>query len=145
MQEYRDAIKRSFRYLEEDNALLIEPVSIEHSDELYYFKNPKNRHSLIVAVDSILKSIGHVMSGHEKEFLKHEPSFIIGRAYCVSIEKAYTFIVPYVVEEKMDKKFKEMCRNAKIEPKMRGYLATHPQALEVILRLKDVQGPLQYD
>jgi tRNA(Ile)-lysidine synthase len=145
MQEYRDAIKRSFRYLEEDNALLIERVSVEKTHELYYFKNPKNRHSLIVAVDSILKSLGHVMSGHEKEFLKHEPSLIIGRAYCVTIEEAYTFIVPYIIEEKMDKKFKEACRNAKIEPKMRGYLATHPEVYEIMLRLKDAREPLRYD
>ncbi|MDP2077465.1 MAG: tRNA lysidine(34) synthetase TilS [Sulfuricurvum sp.] len=145
MQEYREAIKRSFRYLEEDNAALIKEVCIEHIGELYYFLNPKNSHSLIVAVDGILKSLGHVMSGHEKELLKQESSLIIGRTYCVSIEEKYTFIVPYITEEKMDKKFKEVCRNAKIEPKMRGYLATHPQALEVILRLKDDQAPLRFD
>ena len=145
MQEYRDAIKRSFRYLEEDNALLIQRVEVEKTDELYYFKNPKNRHSLIVAVDSILKSLGHVMSGHEKEFLKQESSLIIGRIFCVSIEEKYTFIVPYTLEEKMDKKFKEACRNVKIEPKMRGYLATHPKAYEVMLRLKDAQAPLLSD
>ena len=145
MQEYREAIKRSFRYLEEDNAALIQSVAVEHSDKLYYFKNPNNRHSLIVAIDGILKSLGHVMSGNEKEFLKHESSLIIGRAYCVSIEDKYTFIVPYSVEDKMEKKFKEVCRTAKIDSKMRGYLATHPEALNVILRLKDVQVPLQYD
>lgn len=145
MQEYRDAIKRSFRYLEEDNAALIQNVAVKQSDELYYFKNPQNRHSLIVAVDGILKSLGHVMSGKEKEFLKQVQSLIVGRMYCVSIEEDYTFIVPYSVEEKMDKKFKEACRHRKIEPKMRGYLATHPDALEIILRLKDAQAPLQYD
>lgn len=145
MQEYREAIKRSFRYLEEDNAALIEKVFIEQSDELFYFCNPKNNHSLIVAVDGILKSLGHVMSGNEKEFLKQGTSLIIGRTYCVSIEEEYTFIVPYSVEEKMDKKFKEVCRNARIEPKMRGYLATHPAALNVILRLKDDQGLPQFD
>lgn len=145
MQEYREAIKRSFRYLEEDNALLIEKVTVEQHNELCYFKNPKNSHSLIVAIDGILKSIGHIMSGHEKEFLKHGTSLIVGRAYCVSIEEEYTFIVPYTIEEKMDKKFKEVCRNAKIEPKMRGYLATHPEALNVIRRLKDDQGLPQFD
>ncbi|OYZ66133.1 MAG: hypothetical protein B7Y17_02145, partial [Sulfuricurvum sp. 24-42-5] len=145
MQEYRDAIKRSFRYLEEDNALLIENVTVEQTNELYYFINPKNSHSRIVAIDGLLKSLGHVMSGSEKELLKQVPSLIVGRTYCVAIEKAYTFIVPYVIEEGMDKKFKEVCRHARIEPKMRGYLATHPQALEVILRLKDDLTPLQYD
>jgi tRNA(Ile)-lysidine synthase len=145
MQEYRDAIKRSFRYLEEDNVALIQSVIVEHSDELNYFKNPNNRHSIIVAVDGILKSLGHVMRGNEKELLKQEKSLIVGRTYVIAIEEDYTYITPYIIEEKMDKKFKETCRNIKIEPKMRGYLATHPKALEVMLRLKDVQEPLQYD
>jgi tRNA(Ile)-lysidine synthase len=145
MREYRDAIKRSFRYLEEDNAALIEDVSIQCVDGLYYFPNPKNTHSLIVAVDHILKSLGHVMRGNEKELLKQGKSLIVGRIYCVSIEEKYTFIVPYILKDGMDKKFKEVCRDAKIEPKMRGYLATHPQAYEAILRLKDDLTPLQYD
>ena len=145
MQEYREAIKRSFRYLEEDNAALIQNVTVEHHDEFYYFKNPKNVHSLIVTVDGILKSLGHVMSGNEKELLKQGAPLIVGRTYCVSIEENHTFLLPYIIEEKMDKKFKEVCRNAKIEPKMRGYLATHPKALEIILRLKDALKPLQYD
>lgn len=145
MQEYREAIKRSFRYLEEDNAALIEEVSIECVDGLYYFSNPKNTHSLIVAVDGILKSLGHVMRGNEKELLKQEKSLIVGRTYVVTIEERYTYITPYIIEEKMDKKFKETCRNVKIESKMRGYLATHPQALEVMLRLKAAQAPLQFD
>lgn len=145
MQQYRDAIKRSFRYLEEDNVQLIENVRIEQQNELFYFKNPKNRHSLIVAIDGILKSMGHVMSGHEKELLKKDDTLIVGRTYCISIEEIYTYIVPYIVEEKMDKTFKEVCRNAKIEKKMRGFLATHPEELEVMLRLKDVLKPLRCD
>ena len=145
MQEYREAIKRSFRYLEEDNAALIEEVYIERADELYYFSNPKNSHSLIVAVDGILKSLGHVMRGNEKELLKQEKSLIVGRTYVITIEENYTYVVPYIVEESMKKEFKEACRIHKIEPKMRGYLAAHPKAYEVIRQLKDAQGPLQYD
>lgn len=145
MQEYRDAIKRSFRYLEEDNAALIEDVSIERVDELYYFSNPKNSHSLIVAVDSVLKSLGHVMRGNEKELLKQEKSLIVGRTYVVTIEQSHTYIIPYIAEESMKKEFKEECRIQKINPKMRGYLATHPKAYEAIRRLKDAPRPLQYD
>lgn len=145
MQEYREAIKRSFRYLEEDNAALIDDVRIECIDELYYFCNPKNSHSLIVAVDSILKSLGHVMRGNEKELLKREKSLIVGRTYVVTIEDTYTYITPYITETTMQKEFKEVCRIQKIEPKMRGYLATHPKAYEAIRRLKDDLKPLLYD
>lgn len=145
MQEYREAIKRSFRYLEEDNEALIQDVKIQRVDELYYFTNPKNTHSLIVAVDGILKSLGHVMRGNEKELLKQERSLIVGRTYVVTIEEKYTYITPYIVEESMKKEFKEACRIQKIEPKMRGYLAAHPKAYEAIRRLKDDQALLQYD
>ena len=145
MQEYREAIKRSFRYLEEDNAALIEEVCIERIEELYYFSNPINTHSLIVAVDGILKSLGHVMRGNEKEVLKQEKSLIVGRMYVVIIDQSHTYIIPYIAEETMKKEFKEECRIQKIDPKMRGYLATHPKAYESIRRLKDDLKPLQYD
>lgn len=145
MREYSSAIKRSFRYLEEDNAALIANVSIKQEEELFYFKNPNNTHSLIVAVDRVLKSLGHVMRGAEKEFLKHEKSLIVGRKYSVWIDEHYTFVAPYKAESSMSKTFKEACRVAKIEPKMRGYLATHPSAYDIIRRLKDDQEPLQYD
>lgn len=145
MREYGDAIKRSFRYLEEDNAALIENVAIEHVEELFYFTNPKNSHSLIVAVDGVLKSLGHVMRGNEKELLKGEKLLIVGRSYLVWIEEDRTFIAPYISNTSMKKEFKERCRVAKIEPKMRGYLAAHPKAFETMLRLKGAQAPLQYD
>lgn len=144
MQEYREAIKRSFRYLEEDNAALIENVSIEHIDELFYFRTPKNSHSLIVAIDGILKSLGHVMRGNEKELLKQEKLLVVGRKYVVSVGEDHTFIAPYI-ETTMQKEFKEECRTQKIEPKMRGYLATHSKAYEFIRRLKDDQEPLRFD
>jgi tRNA(Ile)-lysidine synthase len=144
MQEYREAIKRSFRYLEEDKAALIEGASIVSVDDLYYFKNPKNSHSRILAIDEVLKSLGHVMRGAEKELLKQEKSLVIGRKYVIAIEEDYTFIAPYV-EAQMQKEFKEECRIQKIDPKMRGYLATHPKAYEAIRRLKDVQAPLRFD
>lgn len=145
MQEYGEAIKRSFRYLEEDNAALIEEVCAECIDELYYFSNPKNSHSLIVAVDGILKSLGHVMRGNEKELLKREKSLIVGRTHLVTIEEHYTYITPYITEKSMPKEFKEACRILKIDPKMRGYLALHPKAYEAIRLLKDDLKPLQCD
>jgi tRNA(Ile)-lysidine synthase len=84
------------------------------------------------------------MRGAEKELLKQEKSLVIGRKYVIAIEEDYTFIAPYV-EAQMQKEFKEECRIQKIDPKMRGYLATHPKAYEAIRRLKDVQAPLRFD
>ena len=145
IQEYKEAIKRSFRYLEEDNATLIEDVCITCIDELYYFSNPKNTHSLIVAVDGILKSLGHVMRGNEKELLKQGKSLIVGRTHLITVEEKYTYVTPYIIETTMRKEFKEACRILKIEPKMRGYLALHLKAYEAIRLLKDDLKPLQCD
>lgn len=145
MRDYRDAIRRSFRYLEEDNEALIEQVDFKKSDGLYYAPNPLNTHSLIVGVDTLLKSLGYVMSGSDKEHLKRDGGCVIGRIYVVWVGDGHTFIAPYHPNTVMDKGFKEECRRLKIEPKLRGYLYGAPAAFETMRRLKDAPAPLRHD
>lgn len=138
MREYRDAIRRSFRYLEEDSDLLIEPVEFEQIDQLYYVSNPLTMRSLLNGIDTVLKSLGHVMSKNEKELIKQGGTHIISRRYTVSINTDYTFIAPYDNNTVMDKGFKEECRRLNIHAKLRGYLYGAPNAFALIRRLKDV-------
>lgn len=145
MRDYRDAIRRSFRYLEEDNESLIEHIDFEESDGLYYVRNPLNSRSLIVGMDTLLKSLGYVLSGSEKELLKSDTCCVIGRVYVVWTDEEYTFIAPYHPNVVMDKGFKEECRRLKIEPKLRGFLYGSGQAWATIRRLKDAPAPLQFD
>ena len=144
MQEYRDAIRRTFRYLEEDNDTLIETVEFDRTGDLFTARNPFNRRSLLQGVDALFKSLGYVLSSRDRQRLKQpECCLIIGRAYVVSVEKEYTFVAPYHPDVVMDKGFREECRKLRIVPKLRGYLYGAPEAWGVMRRLKGVQEPLR--
>lgn len=145
MHEHAEAIRRSFRYLEEDNDDLIQTILFNSSSGVFWTHNPINLRSLIYGIDKQLKSLGILMSSSEKEDLKKEKSSIISRKYAISIDTYYTFITPYWPNVIMDKGFKEECRKLKIEPKLRGFLYGTPEAFNVIRRLKGPQEPLQCD
>lgn len=141
MREYTEAIRRSFRYLEEDRDLLIQPIAFDRIEQLYYARNGFNRRSLVQAIDALFKSLGYVLRSKDRLSLKEERCcLIVGREYVVSVEEEYTFVTPYVSNVVMDKGFKEECRKRSIEPKLRGYLYGNSPAWEVMRRLKDVQG-----
>lgn len=143
MRDYRDAIRRSFRYLEEDNAHLIESVDFNRCDHLYFARTPSKRRSLLSGIDSHFKSLGYLLRGSDKERLKQENRLVIGRQFVVVIEKKYTFIAPYHPDIIMDKGFKEECRRLRVDPKLRGYLYGVPDAWETMRRLKGVPEPLR--
>jgi len=145
MREHTDALRRSFRYLEEDNESLIETLHFQECDGLYWSENPLNLRSLMYGIDQHLKSLGILMSGSEKEDLKKEKNGVISRKFIVSIEEKYTFIAPSHPNVIMDKGFKEECRKLKINPKLRGFLYGSPQAYTAIRRLKEPLKLLRYD
>jgi len=137
MHEYRDAIRRSFRYLEEDSESLIHPVDFMGIEALSYARNPGNIRSLMVGIDTFFKNRGYLLSQHDKKALKRGGEHIIARHTVVSIEGNYTFIAPYESNVIMDKGFKEECRKLRVGAKLRGYLYGSPEAMDVIRRLKD--------
>lgn len=136
MSEYRDAIRRSFRYLEEDNDALIEPMNFETLNGFSYAPNPRNIRSIVVGIDTFFKNSGYLLSQHDKEALKHGGEHLIARRTVVSIEGNYTFIAPYEPNIVMDKGFREECRKLRVGAKLRGYLYGSPEAMSIILRLK---------
>lgn len=137
MRDYRDAIRRSFRYLEEDNETLIDPMVFTTIQKLSYAPNPKNIRSLVVGIDTFFKNSGYLLSQHDKEALKGGGEHIIARHTVVSIESNYTLIAPYESNVIMDKGFREECRKLKVGAKLRGYLYGSPEAMRVIRQLKD--------
>lgn len=145
MREYQEAIRRSFRYLEEDNDTLIVSVEFSSISQLSYTHNPINLRSLVFGIDRYFKSLGLILSKFDKEKLKAKGETILFRRYIVSIEDQWTFIAPYELNVVMDKGFKEECRRLKIAPKLRGYLYGNPEAMSVMRRLKDVPVPLRSD
>lgn len=138
MREYQDAIRRSFRYLEEDNATLIEPIAFVSIEHFFYVKNPTNLRSLMYGIDAFFKTKGYLLSQHDKEALKRIGEHIIAREYVVSIEPSHTFIAPYEPNVVMDKGFKEECRKLRVGTKLRGYLYGAPEAMNIMRQLKGV-------
>lgn len=143
MRDYQDAIRRSFRYLEEDNESLIETMEFVYADEFAYAQNPSNIRSLLYGVDRFFKSQGVLLSQHDKVALKRGGEHIIGRRFIVSIESEYTFIAPFENNVVMDKGFREECRRLKIGTKLRGYLYGSPEAMKIMRQLKGVPTPLR--
>jgi len=136
MRDYRDAIRRSFRYLEEDNSSLIEPMDFTSIDAFAYAHNPRNIRSLVYGIDTFFKHRGYLLSQHDKEALKHGGEHIIARNTVVSIVDHYTFIAPYEHNVVMDKGFREECRKLRVGAKLRGYLYGVPEVLKIIRQLK---------
>ena len=58
LQEYKEGIKKSFCYLDEDRASLIEDVHIETINDFAYFKSTKSKRADIFAIDRYIKSKG---------------------------------------------------------------------------------------
>ncbi len=134
LQDYAKGIAKSFEYLEEDIAALIQQSDILHVNLLSYFKLPHNRRSTLVMIDALLKKRGCVMSGSEKKLLKSSNTLVVARRFVVAIEEHYCFIAPYV-QTVMSKAFKEQCRRLGIAPKLRGYLCSDTESFERVRSL----------
>jgi tRNA(Ile)-lysidine synthase len=132
LKDNLSGIKKSFEYLDEDKKSLITKVNINSIDDFYYFQSSNTR-SDIYTIDKCLKSIGHIITAHERELLKESTTLVIGRKFLVVQTNKYIFISPYTNEKKvMSKDQKELLRSLKIEPKLRNYLCQNTQALQKV-------------
>ncbi len=132
LQKYAQGIKKSFAYMDADVENLIQDTSLKKINELACFKKTPTRRNDIYHIDKYLKSINHLMSGEEKKLLQIQGSAVIGRKYVVTMMADYILIAPYIQAKDMPKKFKEKMRCLHVEPKLRGYLATDPEAVEFL-------------
>jgi tRNA(Ile)-lysidine synthase len=122
LKKYKDGIKRSFEYIQEDKDELVKDIEILNIDDFYYFKSSKSIRSNIYNIDKTLKNIGYMLTKNERQLLKTSKTLVVGRVYVVSFYKEYIFIAPYLKDITLTKEFKERCRVLKIDPKLRGYL-----------------------
>lgn len=132
LDKYLNGIKKSFEYMDEDISELIHEVEVKTLNEFAYFQKSKNRRSDIFAIDKYLKSKYQLITANEKELLKSEKVVVLGRKFIVNQERNYVFIAPYIQAKSMSKEFKEKARLLGIEPKLRGYLATDSDAVELL-------------
>jgi len=135
LEKHLSGIKRSFAYIDADVDLLVEEIEVNRLNSLAYFKNSDSLRSNLVAVDKYLKLQSHLITAKEKELLKSQKSLVVGRAYIIWQHEKYTFIAPYYEAKNMEKPLKEKMRQLKIEPKLRGYLATDSEALTLLSEL----------
>ena len=132
LAQHLQGIKKSFEYMDEDVASLVEELEIKSCNKLAYFKTSHSQRSNIAAIDKYLKLLGHLTTASEKKLLKEENSIVIGRAYIVAQSGAYTFIAPFIQAKEIEKKLKEKLRLLKVAPKLRGYLAEDSEAVELV-------------
>ena len=135
LEKYLSGIKKSFYYLDEDRASLIQEIDLKKVGEFAYFKSSKNNRADIFAIDKYLKSQLYMLSSNERKLLKSEKTLVVGRKFVINQEHGFIFIAPFVTIEKLPKEFKEKMRLLKVEPKLRGYLSENKDALEVITQL----------
>jgi len=120
IKEFKDGVKRSFAYLEEDKQLLFKE-DWEKNKDLYFF-NKQTPQIDIKKVDLILKKLGYVLSKAQRdEILKNNFSLVIGGKIAIDSNKEKIYISPYKTPN-MDKRFKEKMRILKIPPRVRGYI-----------------------
>ena len=120
INEFKEGIKKSFEFLEEDLELLFRK-DWQKQNKLYSFKkiNPKID---IKKVDLILKELGVIMTKAQRdEVLKTNFSCVIQGKIAIDSSNEKIFIAPFV-KIPMRKEFKEKMRKSKIPPKVRGYL-----------------------
>ena len=132
LKKYLAGIKKSFEYMDEDVKQLVSEISLSQCKELIYFKSSDSKRSDIIAIDKYFKSIGKLITAGEKSLLKEQNTVVISRNFVVNQTSSYVFIVPYIKAENIDKKVKEKLRLLKVEPKMRGYLASDIEVLEFL-------------
>lgn len=136
LEKYLSGIKKSFDYIDEDRAELIDKIELESIDDFAYFKSSHNLRADIFTIDKYLKSRLYMLSASERETLKETPTVIVGRRFIVNQDRGFVFIAPYEKENiKMDERFKDECRVLKIEPKLRPYLYKNQKAF---LKVKEL-------
>ena len=132
LQKHLSGIKKSFKYIDEDVKTLILECEVLESKELSYFKSSSSKRSDIFYIDKILKSKGILISANEREQLKESVALVVGRKYIVNQEHGFVFVAPYIKVDKIPKELKERLRLLHVEPKLRGYLASDVETLELV-------------
>ena len=135
LEKYLSGIKKSFEYLDEDRATLIQEIDLKKVGEFAYFKSSKNNRADIFTIDKYLKSQLYMLSANERKLLKDEKTLVVGRKFIINNEHGFIFIAPFVKTGKLSKEFKEKMRILKVEPKLRSYLSENKEALETIVQL----------
>lgn len=122
LSEFKDGIKNTFEYLENDlNSLQIEEKAILQIEDLEIFKASSDDNINIRTIDINLKKRGVLLSKASRNEILRQKEIVISHKISVCISNELIYIAPFS-KSKMDKKFKEKCRLNKIPKNVRVYL-----------------------
>ncbi|VAY88323.1 tRNA(Ile)-lysidine synthetase [hydrothermal vent metagenome] len=123
VEEYLDGIKRSFKYLQQDNISLFDNITVNTQQELTIFDYNGNNNIAIRLIDKELKKRGILISSATREEILNQQEIVVSDKLAISITKNKIFIAPKC-NITMKKDFKEKCRLNHIPKNIRGYLYT---------------------
>ncbi len=122
LEQFKEGVKRSFRYLLEDKATLLGSLAFSHIQELYIAKKPSTPSQTLRLLDRIFKHLGYLLSTSQKRELLRQKEGVIAHTIAFAITKDAIFVAPYH-PKKLTKKEKESYRKAKIPKTLRGYIS----------------------
>lgn len=121
LKQCASGIKKSFEYLEADAKALFHPEISLQIKELTIMKRVGDETEDLRNIDAIVKRMGYLLSHRQREEILRQKESVIAGKIAVCIRHSLIWIAPYI-PNKMDKRFKERCRVAKVPPKIRPYL-----------------------
>jgi len=121
IEGYRDGIKNSFNYLQIDKDRVFKLEILKQIKDLYVLKKSDDEVENIRMIDKIIKKLGVIISSKERTEIQRVDELVIAHKIVISKTDDKIYISPYKTPN-MDKEFKEVCRELKIPPKIRGYL-----------------------
>ena len=133
LDEFQSGIKKSFTYLDKDiESLNIQEFAVVTINELEIFKSNEDENINIRVIDKNLKKRGYILSSLQRTEILKQKEIVINN-FAISIDKEYIWISPNSLIT-MDKKFKELCRVARIPKKNRAYLKEKSISIEEICK-----------
>ncbi|MBD3792469.1 MAG: tRNA lysidine(34) synthetase TilS, partial [Campylobacterales bacterium] len=119
--EYKEGIRRSFRYLKADQKRLEDQFEVICSEKQLHLIRLFASEAKVQAADMVLKKMGYLMSAAQREVLAGSKSLVIGGRWAIEAQNDLLYIAPYSTVD-MPKAFKEQCRRLNIPSKIRAYL-----------------------
>jgi len=120
MEDFEEGICKSFAYLEKDCEILLPPHT-RRIKNLFMIQKSDDDLINIRQIDKAIKLLGKIVSHDTREEILRTKNCVIGGEVAVCFGEICIFVAPFV-QEKMNKKFKELCRLALIPAKIRPYL-----------------------
>lgn len=122
LEEYKNGIKNSFEYLQNDlNSLDINSSILYEEKELEIYTLNIDNNINIRIIDKSLKKRGILLSKAQREEILKQKEIVISHKISINLADEYIFIAPYKTDS-IPKKFKEKCRVNKIPKNVRVYI-----------------------